>query len=134
MRKIIMTGVLCMLAVIFGSALAEAGQAPYTTSVKISCDNSVTLGSAIGVKLCTDTGCNIFVDVGDLECGSSIGMRSAGLRVESDFEPTVFKFTLHGFNESGSQICLLENSIMPVGSTVTGNGTRSPKLSVGRPH
>ena len=134
MRKIIMTGLLCMLAVIFASTLAEAAGAPYTTSVKITCDNSVMLGSALDVKLCTETTCNIFVDVGDLECGTSIGTRSAGLRVESDFEPTVFKFTLQGFDETQNQICSLEDMIMEVGSTVTGNGTRSPKLSVGRPH
>lgn len=134
MRKIIMTGLLGVLAVIFARTLAEAAGAPYTTSVKLTCDNTVMLGSATGVKLCTDTGCNIFVDVGDIECGTSLGMRSARLRVESNFEPTVFKVTLQGFDETGSEICFHENLIIPVGSTVTGDGTRSPKLSVGRPH
>jgi hypothetical protein len=142
MRKIIMTGLVGVLAVIFASTLAEAAGAPYTTSVKLTCDNAVTLGSAIGVRLCNDTDCGLFTEVGDIECGTTISVRSAGGRFESvDFEPRVLRFTLlQGFYETG-ETCSLESTnannpylFMQMGSTVACGDFRSPKLSVGRPH
>jgi hypothetical protein len=143
MRKIIVTGLLFMVAVISASTLAEAGQAQssWKTSVKITCDNSVPRGAAIGVQLCRFANCADMkpIDV-PLECGTTLGMRSTGLRVESDFEPTNVIFTIKGFDQSGAETCSsiptsgFPYTIGEVGSTVTCDGRRSPKLSVGRPH
>ena len=147
MRKITVTGLLFMVAVVSVSTLAEAGQALaplWSTSVKITCDRTIPR-ALVSVRLCRFNDCGLIVpalnlDPVDLECGASLETRSAGLRVESDFEPTNFIFTFQVFDENGNETCFKEapttlNPDIPVmGSTVTCNGDRSPKLSVGRPH
>lgn len=148
MRKIIMAGFLCMFAVIFASNLAEAAGAPYTTSVKLTCDNSVAQASAINFYLCRFANCGdfypndgLFPNGGiTLECGTGLDIRSTGFRVETDFEPTNFIVTINAVDQSGGTCASVPNegfdyTIGEVGSTVTcGDGSRSPKLSVGRPH
>jgi hypothetical protein len=140
MRKLITTGLLCMLAVISASTLAEAGQAEdclWSTAVKITCDRSVPVGAATGFSLCEDgrvgATCAPVPD-GTLTCGTKNSVRSTGLRVCSNFKPTTFKFLIGLQDESGNSICSESVAGMEIGNTAICGDFRSPKLSVGRPH
>lgn len=149
MRNLIMAGIFSLVAFCFASDFAEAAQAKSTwkTSVKITCDRTVAEGSAIDVFLCEDNTCNrrypadpIFPNVGiRLDCGTNLGMRSAGGRFETDFKPALFKYSFEVRDASNVLMCLDtadEPQEMPyVGSTVKcDESSRSPKLTVGRPH
>lgn len=140
MRKMIMAGIFSLVAFCFGSDFAQAAQVKLTwkTSVKITCDRTVEQGEAVGLFLCTDATCNThFPDdqIGiHLNCGTMLGKRSTGFRVETPFEPTVFKSTLNVLNEADVVICSNPVEGMPVGNSVNCDGSRSPKLTVGRPH
>ena len=136
MQKRIITGLLSMLAVVSTIGLAQAGQAQssWKTAVKITCDRTVPQGDAVNVFVCTDSTCNTYAHAGALQCGTNLGMRTTGHRVETNFKPTVFKYSLEVRNQFNDVICSNQGEGMPVGNTVTCNGAKSPKLSVGRPH
>jgi hypothetical protein len=146
MRKIIMRGLIFMVAVLSASNLAEAGQAQssWTTSVKISCDNTVVAATA-DVFLCKNPNCDpdIYQVPFVFTCGTDSLGRSSGGRFEMDlFEPWVFSYTINVRDQFGTW-CSYSGIGVPVGKTVTTESTtttvtcpgdRSPKLSVGRPH
>jgi len=135
MRNITLAGLLSILAVLFAGRLAVAGQAQlWTTSTKLSCDRSVMGADTINVKLCEDATCSVSFDAGGLECGSNLGLKSTGHRFDTKFKPTAFSFTVEVRDQNNNVICSNSGEGMPMGTTVTCNGSSSPKFTVGRPH
>jgi hypothetical protein len=126
---------LSILALLFASASAEAGQAQsWTTAIKITCDRTVGQANATNVMLCEDATCFKSYLAGGFDCGTDLGFRTTGYRIDTDFKPAVFSYTLAVSDQSARLMCSNSGSGIPVGTTVTCDGSRSPKLSVGRPH
>ena len=147
-RNILIGGLLCILALLFANTFTEAAQSGWTTSIKITCDSAVPQGSVTDVLLCEDaascdacraqrnqlplpnTSCGpTVVLAGNYTCGTDFGFRTDGGRIDSSFEPTFFNYL--SFTNSGD---CGNTGNTGFGTTLTCNGDRSPKFTVGRPH
>ena len=133
MGKIKLADLLGIVSVLSTGTVAETAQVQsWTTAVKISCDNSVAEAHASNILLCEDALCSVVFPAGGVDCGG--GVRSDGHRFDTPFKPTVFSYTLEVMDQGSRLICSNVGDGMPMGTTVTCDGSNSPKLTVGRPH